>query len=63
MRVLKTINTVGAIKKESFSIPTIGDSNTQHQRRGAMTLEKVNLAFFFCPSLFVFICFYVATIK
>jgi hypothetical protein len=41
MRVLKTMNTVGQIKKESFIVPNSGES-IQHQRRGAKTLEKVN---------------------
>jgi hypothetical protein len=41
MRVLKTMNTVGQIKKDSYAAPNIGES-TQHQRRGAKTLEKVN---------------------
>jgi hypothetical protein len=40
MRVLKTMNTVAEVKKESFVGSNIGES-TQHQRRGAKTLEKV----------------------
>jgi hypothetical protein len=43
MRVLKTMNTVGEIKKDSFAgLSNIGES-TQHQRRGAKTLEKVEI--------------------
>ncbi len=43
MRVLKTMNTVGEIKRDSFvGLSNIGES-TQHQRRGAKTLEKVGI--------------------
>lgn len=42
MRVLKTMNTIGEIKKDSFAPPSTIAEGTQHQRRGAKTLEKVN---------------------
>lgn len=43
IRVLKTMNPAGEIKKDSY-VPSssIGES-TQYQRRGAKTLEKVSL--------------------
>lgn len=42
MRVLKTMNTTGEIKKDSYTPSSIIAEGTQHQRRGAKTLEKVN---------------------
>jgi hypothetical protein len=41
MRVLKTMNNVGQVQKDSYVGTNIAES-TQHQRRGAKTLEKVN---------------------
>ena len=41
MRVLKTMNSVTEVNKDSYAGPSVGEG-TQHQRRGAKTLEKVN---------------------
>ena len=40
MRVLKTMNNVTEVNKDNYVGPNIGEG-TQHQRRGAKTLEKV----------------------
>jgi hypothetical protein len=45
MRVLKTMNTIGEVKRDSFAPPNIGEG-AQLQRRGAKTLEKVNETIF-----------------
>ena len=42
MRVLKTMNTTGVIKKDSYAPSSTIAEGTQHQRRGAKTLEKVS---------------------
>jgi hypothetical protein len=41
MRVLKTMNTLGEINRDSYVSSNLVESS-QHQRRGGKTLEKVN---------------------
>lgn len=52
MRVLKTINNVGQVKRDSY-VPPINSESTQHQRRGAKTLEKVNEINIFMNFIFI----------
>jgi len=41
MRVLRTMNTLSEHRRPTYLGPNINES-TSYQRRGAMTLEKVN---------------------